>query len=360
MTTVRILAYWLLALGLTLAIVHFAAADFSDPPNETWDATLEGKPGGSDPVSQGDDWINDTKREARRRLEVEHDFSTIDPGSSDAAAVFTDLGRHREGSAVLFWDATAPTRIHVTDVQASPSSALDAGRIWRDSDGANAGTLKCYDGTDFSDCISALTGDDPNTPNSATPTNPRLNLITTGGNPLQFLKDGADPMDIHAHATRHQINAADFLPFLISGIYAGTPNSEDVTDSTVTSACTSDATAHSLGTTGAIDLSARSTTSRVFIIGVANPHDEIASFTGEDHLQLFLEDGSTTLVTGNNRGSYHVSSAFNRTSIVVFHYQTGVTAASHTWQVCAKLDNPSDGKIGNYTGNIWVIDLGTE
>lgn len=97
-----------------------------------WDAaTFEQSPPGTESVALGDDRIRELKREIRYRKEVEHDFGT-DHGPSDN-------GRHRLGSARVFFQSAAPTALDFADYDStlggsgSGVTTLDDGRLWVDS-----------------------------------------------------------------------------------------------------------------------------------------------------------------------------------------------------------------------------------
>jgi hypothetical protein len=79
-------------------------------------ATWEQKPAGTDSPGLIDDYMRDIKWEVRRRLEVEHDFSTL---------FGADSGLHREGSARAFVTGTDCTA-NVTGLAAADDLGLDS------------------------------------------------------------------------------------------------------------------------------------------------------------------------------------------------------------------------------------------
>ena len=115
-------------------LTTLATAGFNTSP-VAWDTTWENDPDNTDSVSLGDDHIRQLKQELSDRLDVEHDISTQSGGTDTA-----DTGRHREGSAVVFFQAAAPTVLDVADDDSS--TALDDGRLWVDSD---TNILQVYD-----------------------------------------------------------------------------------------------------------------------------------------------------------------------------------------------------------------------
>ena len=93
--------------ALLIAAPAWGAAP-ADP--EDWDAVYEANPLTTDSATQGDDHIRDAKIQTRRRLNVEHQFSTlIGSGSADS----DDDGLHRMGSARCFIKDSAPTRLEL-------------------------------------------------------------------------------------------------------------------------------------------------------------------------------------------------------------------------------------------------------
>lgn len=102
----------------------------------TGSAWSETDPQDGDPKLDGAQEIRDLRTGLRKRLEYEH----TTPASSTAG------GKHKQGSAKAYQQASAPTQ------QPDGSTALgasDAGRVWID----DTGLLKWWDGSQFSDII---------------------------------------------------------------------------------------------------------------------------------------------------------------------------------------------------------------
>ena len=103
---------------------------------EPWDASFIGTPTNTESVSGGNEEIQDTRKETANRGNTEHAWNST---SIDSEPV--DTGRHREGSARAFYEAASPTTLKTADYVPSTSTnpnngsnALDAGRLWVDSD----------------------------------------------------------------------------------------------------------------------------------------------------------------------------------------------------------------------------------
>ena len=190
-------------------------------PVTTWDSTYEGsQPANTDSVSVADDHLRAMKREIRERAEVEHSWGE---GFTDSPAAET--GRHREGSARVFYESAEPTVLgrDPNDVRdLDDSGAIDEGRLWRDSDALN-GTLKVTDpnGT-YLEAVTALAGD----PNNV------INLLSA----VTFIKasDESSSTDLHLHAARHiDVTSAtaadyDFLQNMILNVDSTTDPNEAI------------------------------------------------------------------------------------------------------------------------------------
>jgi hypothetical protein len=104
-----------------------------------WTTVWEGEPANTDQVSSGDDEIVELKVTIRENIVPEHDMGD--------AAGYADSGRHNPGSARAYFQAAAPTFIqrpnNATQNDKNGSNALDAGRLWVDSDADNK--LYAYD-----------------------------------------------------------------------------------------------------------------------------------------------------------------------------------------------------------------------
>lgn len=89
-----------------------------------WDATFETTPTGASSPAAGDDRIRELKENLRVRLAHEHAWAVGAPG-------YTVQGLHRMGSAIAYYQASAPT------TRPDGTTALttaDAGRLFIDSD----------------------------------------------------------------------------------------------------------------------------------------------------------------------------------------------------------------------------------
>lgn len=118
-----------------------------------WNAALELDPADSNPVSEGAQNIRETRIETRGRLHTEHCFGSgfTDSNVGCAGTGSVDNGRHREGSALAFFEDTAPTTLgdgpggtSVEDFDPTGgggSSTLEQGRMWFDSNDSNRLTV---------------------------------------------------------------------------------------------------------------------------------------------------------------------------------------------------------------------------
>lgn len=93
-------------------------------PTITWDSAFEASPAGSDLLSTVDTAIQTFKNAIRERIEREHNYAI--------AGTQSKHGWHRVGSAVVFYQAAAPT--NKVDPSATVLDTDDAGRLWFDSD----------------------------------------------------------------------------------------------------------------------------------------------------------------------------------------------------------------------------------
>jgi hypothetical protein len=103
-----------------------------------WDATFQASPLGSASPAEGDDRIRELKENLQNRLTKEMKWA-LSPGSA------TTQGWMRQGSAVAYYAATAPT---LRPDGATALSSDDAGRLWLDSDD---GTVDYWNGTAMAD-----------------------------------------------------------------------------------------------------------------------------------------------------------------------------------------------------------------
>jgi len=114
---------WLPFLIVALATVGYAQ----------WDASFEADPANTDPVSQADDNIRETRDEVRNRIETEMDFGEF-------GNVTTDTGRLLQGAARAFSQSAAPTvdgtitASCLTEADFDGNQGCDGGRLWHDTD----------------------------------------------------------------------------------------------------------------------------------------------------------------------------------------------------------------------------------
>lgn len=100
----------------------------------SWDSAFNSKPVSGDKVGRGYANIQETRQGIQERLVSEHEFDL---------SVGTDVrqGLHKAGSAVAFYQASAPTQRNGVDL-----AAADAGIEWIDSDN---GMLSVWSGTEW-------------------------------------------------------------------------------------------------------------------------------------------------------------------------------------------------------------------
>lgn len=90
----------------------------------TWNTAFEAVPAGGASPTGGDDAIRDLKGAVRERVIKEHVMDL-------SGGVAADDGWHREGSAIAYYESSAPT--NRPDAATSLDSD-DAGRLWYDTD----------------------------------------------------------------------------------------------------------------------------------------------------------------------------------------------------------------------------------
>lgn len=113
----------------------------------TWNTAFEGTPAGSAAPAEGDDRIRELKSATRERIEKEH---VMDTGSG----LYSEDGWHREGSAIAYYESSAPTN------RPDGATALDtddAGRLWVDSDDRSSWY---WDGTAWEELAPPFDGDE--------------------------------------------------------------------------------------------------------------------------------------------------------------------------------------------------------
>lgn len=325
----------LVMLAALLSVSPWAVAAFL-----TWDASFEATPANTDPVSQGDDRIRDLKENVRERLESEHYFGTL--------ASAGDTGRHREGSAVAFYAAADPVSMPFADAQGLTTlGAADEGRLAYRSD---TGQFRVYTGSAWAEALTALAGNGSN----------RVNLLSG----MQFLKAGADAMDIHAHDARHRLggtdgawtNAPDGMPFAIQqilvdssvdgaacGVVNTTANASQVFGD-AGDACLSIATG--------LNFTGRTGNSRILVFATSNVN-RVAGFCEAD-MVVYLDSVSTQLGVAATESVQ--DAAAGRGSLFTVGYSDTVSAASH--EVAVHLSDANADGCDIINGSLVVVDLG--
>jgi hypothetical protein len=89
----------------------------------SWNTLFEASPSPGDNPAYGDDAIRESKSAIRERLVKEHNFDLTEAGLQPRQ------GLHKQGSAVVFHQADAPTQRNGTNL-----AATDAGLLWFDTD----------------------------------------------------------------------------------------------------------------------------------------------------------------------------------------------------------------------------------
>jgi hypothetical protein len=328
-----------LLLTLALVVGFIATREFiawaANPSfPETWNSAYEANPAAGDQVSVADDHFRTKKQEIRRRMAVEHDFSTVPTGG-------TDDGRHIEGSARIYWQngdpnaITGPGGAPANDVDPSaPSSALDQGRMWRDADGGN---LKCYNGSAWVECIHTLDGD------------PNNEISLTNG--MQWLRAGANRMDMHAHASRHADLTAgtdgqdfDFIANLVQDPQYTSGAGGTTVTTTTDVALLSD----SMTTTS------RRGTSHAIVIAST----EMQRTSGTDRGAVYLSTDNCTTEELHTKKSAYMTSA-QRFPVTLFFYDSGLAAdATHTYTLCGETQDDLTLDWQDVNSQIVILDLG--
>ena len=291
----------------------------------SWTAGFEATPANSDQVSQGDDRIRELKETVRDHAEVEHRWGAGAPDST---------GRHREGSAVAWYESSCPTSNTAGDALTGTATygTDDAGRLCKDSDD---GISYIWEGAAWDELVEGLSG-------TITLANtPRFTTTASAG-------------DLFNPAAFHIRNI--------------------IADSTLDSSClsagsfiTTDIATQVFGdagvacfTTGTVDFSTRSTTSRALVIAQMNP---TLSSNAECIMGIYrdaLANQVGVLVTlqadATNTGDINAP-------LVTFAYVTGITAATHEFAVHVErisgsgVCEPAADPDGGY---FMFIDLGPE
>jgi hypothetical protein len=290
---------------------------------QTWDlATFEASPANSDQVSQGDDKIRELKENIRDRAEVEHLWGTISSGG--------DNGRSREGNARVFYDNSEPSALSNSVTDTAGSSALDEGRLWRDADDGN---LKIYNGSEWVEAVTTLSG-----------TIEFLNTPRFAGTSA-----GLDAYNPLAYALRNIVQDATIDT-------AGCLTSSGFTNTNLASQVFGDAGDACL-TTGALDYSARSTTSRGLVI-LQVALNSTAAASGPNCKVGVYRDAMANQVGG----LLHIEDDENTFTSVA--YVTGLTAASHEFAVHGESMGSTAGECDPESDpngmRLIYIDLGPE
>jgi hypothetical protein len=330
-------------LSLAFIVVFVAWLPWFMAAYVSWPAgsAFETQPGDSDAVSQGAAEIRKLKENIRDRLQVEHYFGT--------GVGTDDNGRHREGSAVQWFETPCPT----SNVTADPGSGVsaygtnDQGRLCKDT---ATGEEKVWNGSSYETLTTASAGDGSHF----------FNLLSG----LQFKKAGSDAMDIHSHHGRHGITGsngawvvgADFVPFTITDIVetntvkaacnAGLNNTVLASQAfgNAGNACmsiTRDTTGRGSHTTRGILLAHMGVGSSAACIGVMN---------------TFLDNMSTPLAPVNIQSKFTAANQSN--TIDTFYYVTALSTGAHEFAMHA--DDAADDGCVMIEGSLMWIDLGIE
>jgi hypothetical protein len=287
----------------------------------SWTTGFEATPSGSDSVSQGDDRIRELKENTRNRLNMEHwwDVST------------NNQGHHREGSANTWYRAPCPT----ADLTANPDGSAstygtpDVGKLCINSTDQS---MVVWNGSAF---VAAVT--------------------TLFGNSLAHYGAGVAPVDSY-----------DPTKFAIRGVYndstldtAGCLSAGHFQTTALASQTFGDAGVACFST-GTVNLTGRSTTSRGIIVAQLNA----------------LQTGGTTInckfavyrdAQANQVGPVTAFNALNTVtwnSGMMYTYVTGLSAGSHEFAMSVQsvtsggqdCDDVADPNGGSLT----YIDLGPE
>lgn len=298
--------------------------------SRAWSSTIL-SPAGGDNAHDLDTLIQNITRDIGQRFDEEHELN-VGVGGGGAAPGTVGDGEHKHGSAVIGYDTLANRIGSVTSVGLNRGPlGNNKGRIYRAS---NTGQLFVSDGVaDWHEAVTGMAGNASN----------RLDLLSN----VQWLKAGADAMDIHAHKVRHLsavsgVGAGDRIPLLIESITQGSaapsPPASTTNYATVTR-----------------DFSTRSGNSTVLLLGTVQL-DDIDSGTGLATFQLYyggsgIGDINAIALTGAAR----VAAGCTMIGVV-----TNVTnAAGQAFHVrCITFTNTSG--FGNVVATIrlTVIDLG--
>jgi hypothetical protein len=152
-----------LVVGLAFALPAFGQNIWDITPN------FEGEPAAGDPVSEGDDRIRELKLEIRQRAETEHCWGDMDTDGCVGFGAGADSGRHREGSARVFFETAIPVNLgdHTGTVDdydsaggGAETNALDEGRLWVDEDSDPVNAMWVYDAAFEEVSVAVGHGDD--------------------------------------------------------------------------------------------------------------------------------------------------------------------------------------------------------
>lgn len=170
---------------------------------DTWNAAFEAAPSNLDMIGAGNEAIQDTRAYTRERINAEHE---MDPAASPPQARH---GAHRQGSAVPYVSASAPTLTPAGNAL----SASDAGRLWFDT---TTKTLKEYSGSAWQELVlnanTATDADSANTsgvwaittPFTNTPTGAACQIITVNDPVLDAGFQIANPVGVATPYVRNK------------------------------------------------------------------------------------------------------------------------------------------------------------
>lgn len=311
---------------LLIAVMVLAWSPWFLGAFQTWQSGsgFELTPANSDNVSDGDDRIRELKENIRNRLQSEHYFGT-GVGASDN-------GRHREGSASAWNTAPCPTA-NVTGDAGTGSTAYtsaDKGKLCAQP---TDGSLQVYSGSAY---IAAM----------STFFNNTLGHWTNNSAPT----DTFDPTKFHIRGIYND-TTIDTAGCLTAGHYSTTALASQVFGD-AGAACF---------TTGTINLTGRSTTSRGILI--AHLSGIASAAGGTPKCQFTVYRDSTANQIGDIVGLSGPSSLINENIGTTVSYVTGLSAGNHEFALHA-LDTTSTSECNAPTdpnaGYLTFIDLGPE
>lgn len=272
------------------------------PHSRGWSASLAA-PVIGDTASEAYQHQQDHQRDIGERVAVEHLMS--DSTTTDGQHL---VGSARSGAGA---DSNQPVD-RTTTSQDGPADGStggnELGRLYRITSGTGVGQLQFSDGSTWIEAIEALAGDGSN----------ELDLI--GG--LQFLKAGADAMDIHAHASRHEPDSTDDpLDLKTYTYFSATPLDTDL-DNGTTIDVFSDTTGAAVPASGNFDIFV---TGQISVMPDGNTSVEgIQVMIAQD-----IDDGGFSEVAKSVSKVFHFSSHGTPTAAITLYVQWAVIGATN-------------------------------